>query len=219
MRKTIYLLLISSMVVLGLGSCKNNRTANKTGEAMMAVVSDKKADTLKIDLANSSIQWQGYKPGGQHNGDLKLKSGEVYIVPADSSLVGGRFVMDMNTINCLDLDEKGGKGKLEAHLKSVDFFDVAKYPEGIFEITSVEQLPEEGCFRVTGNLTLKETTLSIAFEIRAKRDGRVFAAASDSITLDRTLWGVNYGSKNVFKNLKDNLIDEHIDIQVNLFTE
>ena len=67
------------------------------------------AQTAKrVDVSKSKILWIAKKIGGQHNGDIKLKEGTL-IFKADK-LVGGNFIVDMTTINTLDLQGEW-KGK------------------------------------------------------------------------------------------------------------
>ncbi|MBR8729381.1 hypothetical protein IX332_000701 [Porphyromonas levii] len=63
---------------------------------------------------------------------------------------------------------------------------------------------------------MKETTHSISFEAQVTEGAGTFTAVSDTIRLDRTQWGVNYGSKNIFKNLKDNVIDDQMSMIVTI---
>ena len=81
--------------------------------------------TKKVDTKNSVIKWIGYKVTGQHEGTITLRNGELNFDDT-SNLIGGKFVMDMTTINTTDL-EGGSKDRLDNHLKNDDFFSVKKY--------------------------------------------------------------------------------------------
>ena len=70
------------------------------------------------------------------------------------------------------------QGQRDQHLQSPDFFDVARFPELRFESTSIEHVAGNR-FRVTGELTIKETTREI--ELEAELTG----AARDPYGQDR----------------------------------
>lgn len=152
-----------------------------------------------IDLDKSTVSWTGKKLVGQHNGNIKIKSGHVMLT--DGKLSGGEFIMDANTIETKDL--KGGmKNKLDKHLKSADFFDVEKFPEASFVSTSVESRGGNGDFLVKGNLTIKGETHPVSFDAH-QTDGFV----TGKMMVDRTLYGIQYGSGSFFENLGDKAID------------
>src|SRR6218665_270918 len=70
--------------------------------------------------------------------DSLATTGTAYNIDS-TTLTGGSFIIDINSLNNLDLaNDAKQKGGLEGHLKSADFFDVAKFPTAKFEITSVE---------------------------------------------------------------------------------
>jgi polyisoprenoid-binding protein YceI len=56
-----------------------------------------------------------------------------------------------------------GVGQRDGHLRSADFFDVEKYPFITFRSTAVEHVRGDD-YRVTGNLTIRETTRLVTFD-------------------------------------------------------
>lgn len=203
-------------------ACTPKKEENKTTEAQESAATVQASESHAVLLDQSTINWEGKKVGidSKHHGTISLKSGDVAFELSTMELKGGVFVIDMNSINNLDL-EGDMKGKLEGHLKSADFFDVEKYPEARFEITSAEKLDENGRYKVVGNLTMKEATHGVEFTTSIKYDEatRQLTADSDEIVLDRTKWGVNYNSKNIFKDLKDNIIDDQISLKLHIVAQ
>lgn len=172
--------------------------------------------SLKANLENSIINWKGHKVTGSHEGTLKLKDGE--LTYTDEVLTGGFFVVDMTSITSTDLEAGKGKEKLEGHLKSADFFGVEKYPTARFDITKVASRGMEGNFRVSGKLTIKEATQPIKFNAVIKKDTKG-ATATAAIKIDRTDFGVRYGSGSFFDNLGDKTIYDEFDLNLTLVVE
>lgn len=169
-------------------------------------------ETVSVNTEASVINWKGYKVLGSHNGTIKLSSGELQM--QDGQLKGGSFVIDMGTINCLDL-EGGGKGKLEGHLKSPDFFGVATYPTATFNITEIVSRGTPGSYKITGDLTIKETTKSVRFNANiTEEDGQ--RIATGSVEIDRSDFDIRYGSGSFFDNLGDNTIYDEFDLDIRL---
>ena len=160
----------------------------------------------QIDITESTISWVGKKVTGQHNGTINLESG--YLELKGDNLVGGEFVIDMTSITVLDLKGKG-KGKLEGHLKSDDFFGVETYPTSKLVITDASG--SDGNYAVTGDLTIKATTLPITFDLTI--DGNT---ATTSLTVDRSKFDVRYGSGSFFDNLGDKTIYDDFELDITL---
>jgi polyisoprenoid-binding protein YceI len=108
----------------------------------------------------------------------------------------------MNTLitDPASVTEKDKKStELDSHLKSPDFFDVAKYPTAKFVITGVapydstkqKSLIAGATHLISGNLTLKDSTLNITFPTQiavSEKD----VTANAKFVIDRTAWGINY---------------------------
>ena len=207
-------------VTFGSVSCKNE-SENKVepGEAEAAAVATEEAVTYEIDTTASTIEWRGTKPTGEHVGTISIQDGQ--LMATNEEVKSGRVVIDMNTIEVTDegMAEKD-RNSLENHLKGTvegketDFFNVNKYPTATFEITGVTE--ENGQKMLQGNLTLKDETKNIQFPVNTSIGENEVTLESETFTIDRTDWGVNYGSKSVFDNLGDNFISDDMELTINV---
>ena len=167
-------------------------------------------ESASVDTEKSVINWKGYKVTGEHFGTINLKNGELKM--EDGKLVGGGFEVDMTSIKVTDSEGKWAE-KLEGHLKSGDFFGVENHPTAKFVITKVSAKGTPNDYKVTGDLTIKETTKEIRFYTHLSEDGKT---ATADIKIDRTDYNVQYGSGNFFENLGDKTIYDEFDLNVNL---
>ncbi len=161
----------------------------------------------EIKVKKSTITWKGYKVTGSHYGTITLKNG--YLTFEDKKLNGGKFVMDMTSINTTDL-EGGSKQKLDGHLKSDDFFGVKKYPTATLIFTKVKP-NGKNAYQVTGNLTIKKKTHPVSFQLSVYGN-----KATGNLKIDRSKYDVRYGSGSFFDNLGDKTIYDEFDLVVDL---
>ena len=210
--KIKYLLLTA--LTIGLASCGGANKDKKVAPTDAKDVATETKNNLTVDTSTSFVNWIGYKVGGNHAGTIKLQSGTLSI--DGDQLLSGSFVIDMDAIENTDMEAGKMRDQLVGHLKSEDFFDVAKYPTAKFEITSAKKLDANN-YQIEGNLTMKETTKNIAFEAQINKDeNNVYTATTNSFVINRTDWGVNYGSKNIFKDLKDAVILDDVEIKLTI---
>jgi polyisoprenoid-binding protein YceI len=168
----------------------------------------------------ADIRWSCASPGKVHNGSIRVADGELYF---DKGFTGGKFTIDMNTINVLDLE--GSKKKdLEDHLKGTgkdgasDFFNVTKFPTATFDIIEVAGSSAERNTNstVSGNLTILGVTKLISFGANISYSPEQITISTNPFTINRTDWGIKYGSKTYMQDLKDNFIDDYITIQMSI---
>lgn len=169
-------------------------------------------ETVGVSTTDSVISWKGYKVLGSHEGTISLKNGNLQM--QDGALTGGSFEIDMTTINCTDLEGEYA-GKLEGHLKSADFFGVEKYPTATFNITNVVSRGTAGAYKITGELTIKETTKPVRFNVQITEENGQQIATGE-VQIDRSDFDVRYGSGSFFDNLGDNTIYDEFDLGIRL---
>src|SRR5439155_1167025 len=87
--------------------------------------------------------------------------------------------------------------KRDAHLKSPDFLDVAKYPTITFVSKKIEQV-DPGHFKVTGDLTLHGVTREVSLDVEGPTpeikdpQGKVRAGAQATTKINRKDFGVTW---------------------------
>lgn len=163
----------------------------------------------QVDVQASTVEWTGKKiTGATHTGNIQLKEGFLNLTE-EGQLTGGEFVMDMNTIVVTDLTGEY-KTKLENHLNDDDFFGVNKFSTSKLVITEVNPL-EGNEYEVTGDLTIKGKTEPVTFNMQVEE-----GVATAKVVIDRTKYGIRYGSGSFFSNLGDNTINNNFVLDVNL---
>ena len=165
-----------------------------------------KVETYKVDTQLSSIDWIGRKVTGQHNGKIKISSGEVLV--NGSAVKGGSFIMDMNSMN-------SDSEKLTGHLKTDDFFSVDKNPTSKFVITKVSSAGKER-INITGDLTIKGNTQSVTFPATVKKEGNSIVAVAKNVLVNRAKFDIRYGSKSFFNDIGDKAIEDNFELGINL---
>src|SRR5262245_27116699 len=176
-------------------------------------------DTYKVDTKQSKLEWKAAKLNGKHKGEVQFSSGEIR---NDHGTLSGFVEVDMTTIENKDLESAEYKAKLENHLKSPDFFDVAKYPKARFVIVQATPLTEkkEGGYthNVKGNLTIKDKTNEIAFDAIVNMTGKR-ASCVGTVVVDRSKFDVKYGSKTFFADIGDKIIYDDFTLQFNVVAD
>ena len=173
-----------------------------------------------IDTSASMISWKGTKlVGGGHDGTVKLKSGKVDF-DRSGNLTGGEFEIDLNSIVNIDVKDPSYNKKLVDHLKSPDFFDVAKYPTAKFKIKSAKLDPKAKTWTIIGDLTIKGKTNQETIVATVADSGKAKIATS-KIEIDRMKYDVKYNSAKIIdvKKLKDKVINDKIALDLNIKTK
>lgn len=165
------------------------------------------AQKKEINTAESTIKWIGKKITGSHDGTLKFSSG--YLTFDGDNITGGEFVVDMTSLQVTDLKAGQGKEKLEGHLNSDDFFGVANHKTAKLVIGKSKKT-DKG-YVVKGDLTIKGKTNPTEFVLVVKGD-----KASVDVNIDRTKYGIKYGSGSFFDNLGDKAISDEFTLEIAL---
>lgn len=176
----------------------------------LSVVAHADIQKLELNPKQSQINWKADKEiGSFHTGTVALKSGEV--VFNKDQLSGGTIVIDMNSIAVTDIPVSDANNKkLVGHLVSDDFFNVKKNQEAKLVIKNTKQISPNK-LEVVGDLTIKDVTKPVKFPVEYSRNGKSYSAKG-KIVVDRTQFGIKYGSKNFFKLAADRIIKNEFEL-------
>ncbi len=148
----------------------------------------------------TEVGFEGSKVTGSHKGGFKTVSGTITVPGEDVSKAMVDIKMDMSSTWADD-------PKLEGHLKSEDFFDVAKYPTSTFVSSKIEK--SETGHNVTGNLTFHGVTKEISFPATITMEGDNVKTQAE-FAINRKDFGVVYPGK------PDDLIRDEVVIRFDI---
>lgn len=159
MRRSVLLMIIGvGMLVSACSDPAADKSKAVTGEAQQVASPAAAAQGQKylITPQNSKIEFTGSQVTGHHDGSFGDFSGQIdYTGSPEQSRVNIAIKTDSLTADAADLTK---------HLKTPDFFDVAKFPEATFVSTSIKPGGDKGASHtVTGNLTLHGVTKAVTF--------------------------------------------------------
>ena len=209
------------IVLIAFAACKNETPTTTTTTAPKAPDTLPMAPVLSADgaatytVTDGTVNWLGSDATkSQHNGTIKVKSGDFMV--KEGQILSGKVILDMTSLTDLDLKDAGKKERLEAHLKAPDFFGVNQYPTAEFTINEVlpSKMPEFNAV-VTGSLKMKDKTGNVNIPVKMSIENNEINVQSAAFILNRTQWGVNYGSSLVEK-IKDRMIDDNITLNISL---
>ena len=190
-------ILMGVMIVSACSDPAADHPKATTGAATQASPQNVSGQKYLITTQNSKVEFVGSKVTGSHNGSFQKFSGEIdYAGTPEKSRVS--VTIDTASITADD-------PKLTEHLKTADFFDVAKYPEAKFVSTEIKPGGGNvGSHTVIGNLTLHGVTKSITFPATINVTADV-ASVDSSFSINRKDFGINYAGA-ADNAIRDNVV-------------
>jgi len=205
MRRSVLLMTIG--LVMLVSACSDpaaDKSKAVTGEATQVASPTAAAQGHKylITPQNSKIEFIGSKVTGHHDGSFGDFSGQIdYAGSPEQSRVNIAIKAESLTTDTPDLTK---------HLKTADFFDVAKFPEATFVSTSIKPGGEKGASHtITGNLTLHGVTKAVTFPATISVTPET-ATVDSTFSINRKDFGINYAGQ------ADNLIRDDVVLKLTI---
>ena len=161
--------------------------------AALAIPSLAFAANYEIDSSHSSAQFAiKHVMVSTVRGEFQKVCGTVVLDEKNLKASKIEATIDASTINTRE-------PKRDAHLKSADFFDVAKFPNITFASTSVKAAGKDK-FKVAGNLTMHGVTKPVVLDVESPSTevkdpyGNVKRGAVATTKLSRKDFGLNWNA-------------------------
>lgn len=116
------------------------------------------AEKWTVDLSHSKIGFS-VRHFGISETEGHFKNVNATVKTGEEDFSDAEVVINIDA-NSIDTNDK----QRDDHLKSPDFFETEKYPQIIFKSTGIEKIKDRN-FNLHGNLTIKETTKPVTFEM------------------------------------------------------
>ena len=204
-----YLNLVILLIMAALSFSCANPAANKekatVGAAQQESNSPKPAgtETLAISPENSKVEFVAAKVTRSHNGSFKQFAGQIELAP--NNIPESRVAIDIETSSVVADDDQ-----LTGHLKTADFFDVARFPKATFVSTKIEPANTgSDTYTVAGNFDLHGVKKSISFPATIK-------VTPDSVAVDAEFAINRKDFAIVYAGKADDLIRDGVVIKLNL---
>ena len=204
--------LLLALMLLAIPACQKSELTDKPA----AEVTETSATTATTDTAattappagattranvikdKSKIEWVAGKVTRDHHGSFKNFDGAIEYAGATPQKIS--FDIDLSSI-------ESDTEKLTGHLKSPDFFGVAKYPKATFTSTSLT--PAGTTHMLRGTLDLHGVQKEVAIPVKAEQTADGVRATSE-FTINRHDWGISY------RGAADDLIKDNVLIKLDL---
>lgn len=203
------------LVFISLIGCKDNRDSDntnsrlkKTDSANLIIDDDANTNTLHLDTIKSVIKWKGTKlmHTSKHEGTVSFKEGQMLF--SNGNLVGGQFVVDMQSIYNTDIPKSDPvpRKNLTDHLNKD--FETNLFPTASFTLTNVEKVNSK-LYNISGDMIIKGVSKSIAITMKEiKKEKEYFSEFS----INRSLWGI--GDKGSW--LEKKLVDDDFVLKIQI---
>ena len=173
--------------------------------------------SYRVDTEQSTIEWRGRNPNNTHFGNVRISKGELTV---KDGIITGTFDIDMDSITNINLEGNELQPVLIAHLKSDDFFLTRLFPKAVFSIRNATPIASPFLsipnYHVNGSLQIRGGKAEQDFMATITKTSENGLAAEAHFDIDRTRWGVIYGSARFFECLGMHLVFDLISFQVRI---
>ena len=162
--------------------------------AMLVLPTPGQTSTWEIDPAHTSAGFAvRHLMVSTVRGDFRKVSGKVNLDEQDATKSTVEATIDVTSIDT-------GIAKRDDHLRSPDFFDVAKHPTMTFKSKKIQKGSSDGNYKITGDLTLRGVTKEVVLDFEGvlkpvkTPQGKTIIGGTASTKINRKDFGLTWNA-------------------------
>lgn len=167
--------------------------------ATLPLATAQAAETYTLDPSHTAIVWHVNHFGfSTPSGKFMSAAGTVSLDEANPSASSVNVTIQVEGIN-------SGVAKLDEHLKTPDFFDVAQFPTATFVSKKVDVTGKDTA-KVEGDLTLHGVTKPVVLDVKLNKIGEnMMKLKTAGFTASTTIKRSEFGMSTYVPNLGDDV--------------
>jgi polyisoprenoid-binding protein YceI len=151
-----------------------------------------------------------------HYGFVKPIDG--FLIIENSKVIGSNFTVDMNSITCVTITEEEQIKSFLDFIKSSEFFWIKRFPISKLTITKVTEKQSASnnklLLQIKASMEIRGITREVNFPAELNFiDDSIMVNAK--VNVDRTLFGIKFGSEKLGNDYGDYTIDDIFTLDVN----
>jgi polyisoprenoid-binding protein YceI len=152
-------------------------------------------DATPYVLKEGVLKWAAKKVMSMpHSGFVKIKSADFLV--KEGEILRGSALLDMTTLTVDNSIDEKDNPVLEKHLRSADFFNVAKFSTATVRIDDIFPMKSDQYdFAAIAEVTVMGKTHSVNIPFKLIVTGDEYSIVSPPFIFDRLKWGINYNTR------------------------
>jgi len=167
--------------------------------------------SYQLDTQQSVIRWTGLNLLDHHSGYLKFSKGQLRF--SEGELIDGMLTIDMNSIECADVEDAKMNAMMITQLRHRDMFNIDEHPTALLSIHHAEHReagPDSPNAEVFSVLRLRGRENDIAFPAIISTANPEHVTAQGTIEFDRTKFGSTFHPGRLFAFLGKRVVNDMV---------
>ncbi len=152
---------------------------------LISPLANAEVSTWQIVPDKSKISFTGTQNNAPVKGEFKKFSGDIHFDPNKLNESHVNMVVEMNSVT-------GGFAELASILKTADWFDATKFPEGTFNSTEITKVNDKN-FKIKGDLSVRDKKEPVTFDVILDENSPSEMRLHGTTNIKRTTLGVGQG--------------------------
>ncbi len=164
------------------------------------------APSWQIVPDKSRISFTATQNNAPIKGEFKKFNGDIHFDPSKLNESHIKMSVDMNSV-------AGAFEELSSMLRTLDWFDTAKYPAGTFNSTEITKVDDKN-FKIKGEMNVRDKKEPVTFDVILDENTPTQMRLHGTTNIKRTAFGVGQGDWADTTDVKDDVkVDFNLELK------